>query len=69
MKYLISFPAAAMNIPAGEMPSVSEAAHEVIREAKKARVYPGLKIAIAAAVITALPICAVRFLMGFRPRR
>lgn len=38
-------------------------------DAKKARVYPGLKIAIAAAVITALPICAVRFLMGFRPRR
>ncbi len=38
-------------------------------DAKCARVYPGLKIAIAAAVITALPICAVRFLMGFRPRR
>ncbi len=38
-------------------------------DAKKARVYPGLKIAIAAAVITALPICAVRLLMGFRPRR
>lgn len=38
-------------------------------DARKARVYPGLKIAIAAAVITALPICAVRFLMGFRPRK
>lgn len=38
-------------------------------DAKRARVYPGLKIAIAAAVITALPICAVRFFMGFRPRR
>ena len=39
MKYLISFPAPAMNIPAEEMSSVSEAAHEVIREAKAARVY------------------------------
>lgn len=38
-------------------------------DARKARVYPGLKIAIAAVVISALPIVAVRFLMGFRPRR
>ncbi len=38
-KYLISFPAAAMNIPVEDMPAVSEAAHEVIREAKIAGVY------------------------------
>lgn len=38
-KYLISFPASAMNIPAGELGAVSEAAHAVIREAKQAGVY------------------------------
>ncbi len=39
MKYLISFPAPAFNVPAGELPAVSEASHEVIREAKAAGVY------------------------------
>jgi hypothetical protein len=39
MKYLISFPAPAMNVPAEEMPAVSEAARKVIREAKAAGVY------------------------------
>lgn len=39
MKYLISFPAPAMNVPAGEMPAVGEAARKVIREAKAAGVY------------------------------
>ena len=38
-KYLITFPGAAMDIPAAEMPAVSEAAHAVIREAKAAGVY------------------------------
>ena len=38
-KYLISFPASAMDVPAEEMPDVSEAAHIVIREAKHAGVY------------------------------
>jgi hypothetical protein len=38
-KYLVSFPAAAMDVPAEEMAAVSEAAHGVIREAKKAGVY------------------------------
>jgi short-subunit dehydrogenase len=38
-------------------------------DAKKARVYPSLKMAVAAAVITALPICAIRLIMGFRPRK
>jgi short-subunit dehydrogenase len=36
---------------------------------KVARVYPGLKIAVAALVISALPMVALRFAMGFRPRR
>lgn len=38
-KYLISFPAPAMDVPADEMPAVGEAARGVIREAKKAGVY------------------------------
>jgi hypothetical protein len=38
-KYLISFPAPAMDVPSEEMPAVSEAAHAVIREAKRAGVY------------------------------
>ena len=39
MKYLISFPASAMNVAAEEMAAVSEASHNVIREAKAAGVY------------------------------
>lgn len=38
-KFLISFPASAMDVPAEEMPAVSEASHAVIREAKAAGVY------------------------------
>jgi hypothetical protein len=38
-KYLISFPGPAMEVPAEEMAAVGEAAHAVIREAKKAGVY------------------------------
>ncbi|MCA9130807.1 MAG: transcription initiation protein [Planctomycetales bacterium] len=38
-KYLISFPAPAMNIRTEEMTAVSEASHEVIRDAKAAGVY------------------------------
>ncbi len=38
-KYLISFPAQAMDVPGEQMAAVSEAAHAVIREAKKAGVY------------------------------
>lgn len=39
MKYLVSFPASAMNVPATEMAAVSEASHSLIREAKEAGVY------------------------------
>ena len=38
-KYLISFPAPAMKVPADELPAVGEAAREVIRAAKQAGVY------------------------------
>ena len=35
----------------------------------KPRVYPGLKVAVAALVLSALPMVALRFVLGFRPRR
>lgn len=38
-KYLISFPAPAMKVPAEDMAAVGEAARAVIREAKQAGVY------------------------------
>ena len=38
-KFLISFPASAMDVPAEDMPAVSDASHAVIREAKAAGVY------------------------------
>jgi hypothetical protein len=38
-KYLISFPASAMNLSDEDMPAVGEAARAVIREAKAAGVY------------------------------
>ena len=38
-KFLISFPASAMDVPDDEMAAVSKASHEVIREAKAAGVY------------------------------
>ena len=38
-KYLISFPSPAMDVPAEEMPAVSDASHAVVREAKAAGVW------------------------------
>ena len=38
-KYLVSFPAPAMDVPAEEMPAVSDASRRVIREAKAAGIY------------------------------
>ena len=38
-KYLISFPARAMGVPADELSSVGEAARDVVRQAKAAGVY------------------------------
>jgi short-subunit dehydrogenase len=46
---------------------VAEALGALDRNA--ARVYPGLKTAVAALVLCALPMVALRFAMGFRPRR
>lgn len=54
-KYLISFPAAAMNVPESELSGVSEASHQVIREAKQAGVYVfggGINEAIAPLMVT-----------------
>ncbi len=39
MKYLISFPSAAMKVPESEMEAVSRDSHAAIREAKEAGVY------------------------------
>lgn len=38
-KYLVSFPAPAMNVPEQDRAEVGEASHAVIREAKRAGVY------------------------------
>jgi hypothetical protein len=38
-KYLISFPATAMDVPSEDLAAVGEAARSVIREAKRAGVY------------------------------
>lgn len=38
-KFLVSFPASAMNVPADEMAAVNEASRTVIREAKAAGIY------------------------------
>jgi hypothetical protein len=56
MKYLISFPARAMNISDDDLPAVSEASHAVIREAKAAGVYVfggGINAAVAPQMVAA----------------
>ncbi len=53
-KFLISFPASAMNVPSDEMAAVSESSRAVIREAKAAGVYVfggGLDASIPAALV------------------
>lgn len=55
-KYLVSFPAPAMDVPAEEMAAVSEASHRVIREAKDAGVYVfggGINEAVAPLMVAA----------------
>ena len=55
-KYLISFPASAMNVPDEEMAAVGEASHAVIREAKDAGVYVfggGINADVAPLMVTA----------------
>ncbi|MCP5535527.1 MAG: SDR family oxidoreductase [Akkermansiaceae bacterium] len=59
--------------PGGEMVYVSS--EQVVAEGisalqrGKARHYPGLKVAVAAAAIGLLPIAALRLIMGRRPRK
>lgn len=59
--------------PGGEMVYVNS--QQVVSEGLaalrcgKARHYPGLKIAIAAAAISLLPLAAIRLVMGRRPRK
>lgn len=38
-KYLVSFPTGAMDVPADELPAVSDASHAVVEEAKAAGVW------------------------------
>jgi hypothetical protein len=55
-KFLISFPGSAMDVPAEDMPAVSDAAHAVIREAKSAGVYVfggGINEAVAPVMVAA----------------
>ncbi len=55
-KYLVSFPAPAMDVPDEDMAAVGEAARAVIREAKKAGAYVfggGLNEAVAPSLVAA----------------
>jgi hypothetical protein len=59
-KFLISFPASAMDVPPEDMPAVSDAAHAVIREAKAAGVYVfggGINTDVAPVVVAADGSC------------
>ena len=55
-KYLISFPASAMDVADEDMAAVGEASHAVIREAKEAGVYVfggGINAAVAPRMVAA----------------
>lgn len=55
-KFLISFPANAMRVPAADMPAVVEASHAVVRAAKAAGVYVfagGINAGIAPVMVAA----------------
>ena len=55
-KFLISFPASAMEVPAEDMPAVSDASRAVIREAKAAGVYVfggGINAGVAPVMVAA----------------
>jgi hypothetical protein len=59
-KFLISFPASAMDVSPEDMPAVSDAAHAVIREAKAAGVYVfggGINTDVAPLVVAADGSC------------
>lgn len=62
-KFLISFPASAMEVPAGEMPAVGEASRAVIREAKAAGIYVfggGINAEVASVLVAADGSCATQ---------
>lgn len=62
-KFLISFPANAMQVPAEEMPAVSEASRAVIREAKAAGIYVfggGINSEVASLMVSADGSCDTR---------
>lgn len=55
-KFLISFPASAMDVAAEDMAAVSEASHAVIREAKAAGIYVfggGINAGVAPVMVAA----------------
>lgn len=59
-KFLISFPASAMDVPAEEMAAVGEASRAVIREAKAAGVYVyagGINAEVASVMVGADGSC------------
>ena len=59
-KFLISFPASAMDVTAEDLPAVCEASHAVIREAKAAGVYVfggGINSEVAPAMVAADGSC------------
>jgi hypothetical protein len=59
-KFLVSFPASAMDVPAEDMAAVSEASRAVIREAKAAGIYVfggGINGEVASAMVAADGSC------------
>ena len=59
-KFLISFPASAMDVPAEDMPAVGDASRAVIREAKAAGVYVfggGINAEVAPVIVAADGSC------------
>jgi hypothetical protein len=59
-KFLISFPASAMDVPAEDMAAVSEASRAVIREAKAAGIYVfggGINSEVASVMVAADGSC------------
>jgi hypothetical protein len=59
-KFLVSFPASAMDVPAEDMAAVSQASREVIREAKAAGIYVfggGINSEVASVMVAADGSC------------
>ena len=60
-KFLISFPASAMTVPAAEMAAVGDASREVIRQAKAAGIYVfggGINSEVASVKVAANGSCS-----------